>query len=661
MRLPSIIIIACLLFLLVQQIPAQSPAQSPQEKIRQHYEAAETARLAGNLDVAESEYAAILAEGYERLGRIYSARSNYQSAVMVLDAAGRYRAVSPELLVDLAIAYFGAQQYDKALTSANKALALAPDNGGVHQMLGKTYFMLGDVGRSVTELEIAAKLQPSDIDVAYTLGIAYLRNRQTAAAKQLYNSLPKIFGDQPELHVIVGRAYRQSGLLADAAEEFKKALALDSHFPRAHYYLGITYLLDEGQSKTGEALEEFKLEVAANPDEFFANYYLGVVYNFQRQWEPAITFLQKASSVQPDNPDPYFQLAQAYQELNNHERAIEALRKSIALNPNLAHNKGQVTTAHHRLAQSLLKTGQTEAGRKELQIASDLKAEAFKLEQQTAAGSPGMGDLRIGGAGNDLLELGERGSSAANDLDEGAKRELQRSEAYYRKIIGTAHNNLGLLRAERQDFLAAAEHFTLAAKWEPQHAGLDYNLGLAYYKAQSYKQAVSPLENELKLHPDNRAATMLLGLSLFRLEDYAKASELLSGAVAAQSTDINISYALASSLIKQRKVEAADPVIEQMKTTFGDVPQLHLLLAEKYEADGARAKAVAELSAVSTSNSNALLVHYHAGLLYLKLDKRDEAIKEFERELALNPNDIQAKAQLDLAKQLRGKNQSNNK
>src|SRR5438309_77181 len=82
------------------------------------------------------------------------------------------------------------------------------------------------------------------------------------------------FGDQPQLHVVIGRAYRQSGLLSEAAEEFKRAVALDPHFPRAHYYLGITYLLDEGQSKIAEAAEEFKIEMAANPDEFFANYYL---------------------------------------------------------------------------------------------------------------------------------------------------------------------------------------------------------------------------------------------------------------------------------------------------------------------------------------------------------------------------------------------------
>ena len=188
--------------------------------------------------------------------------------------------------------------------------------------------------------------------------------------------------------------------------------------------------------------------------------------------------------------------------------------------------------------------------------------------------------------------------------------------------------------------------------------GIDYNLGLAYFKSQSYQEALRPLENELRLHPGNQPATRLLGLTLFRLGDYAKTSELLTGAVAAQSTELDIYYALASSLIKQRKTEAADQLIEQLRTNSGEVPQLHLLLAEKYAAAGVGAKALAELREVAASNGNAPLVHYQAGLLYLHLDKRDEAIAEFEKELVLNPNDVQAKTQLELAKQLRKKSQS---
>ena len=612
--------------------------QSPQDSIRQHYQAAEAARVAGNLEAAESEYAAILGEGYQRLGRIHYAQGDYKSAVSVLEVAQKYRAASAEVLVDLAIAHFGAQQYEMALNASAKALAIAPGNAGAHQMLGKTYFMLGDVGKSITELEAALKLAPNDFDVAYTLGIAYLRNRQPAAAKQIYDSLIKALGNQPQLHLIIGRAYRQAGLLPEATEQFKRAIVLDARFPRAHYYLGITYLLDEGQSKLGEALEEFKIEVAANPDEFFANYYLGVVYNFQRQWDLAIVSLRKASTIQPENPDPYFQLGQAYQELNKHEQAIEVLKKSIALNPNLAHNKNQVTTAHHRLAQSLLKTGQTEAGRKELEIAADLKAQAFKLEQQTQTGTSGLGPGNLAEGTKELLDR-----PAARELDEKARQQMKEGEAYYKQVIGTAHNNVGLLRAERADFVGAAEQFALAAKWSPQQEGLDYNLGLAYYKSESYKRAVRPLEDELKAHPANLSARILLGMTWFRMENYARASEHLSGVIEQQPADQNIYYALASSLITQGNAAAADRVIEQMKTRASDAPQIHLLLAEKHYAGGVAQRALAELTEVANSNSKTLLAHYYAGLLYLKLNKRDEALREFEKELALNPNDTQAK------------------
>ena len=425
----------------------------------------------------------------------------------------------------------------------------------------------------------------------------------------------------------------------------KRALDPRDASPRAHTTLGITYLLDGGQSKMDEALAEFQIEVAANSDEFFANYYLGVVYIFQRKWDLAVTFLQRASTIQPNNPDPYFQLGQAYQELKSHEQAIEVLKKAIALNPDLGHNKGQVTTAHHRLAQSLLKIGQTEAGQRELQIASDLKAQAFKLEQQVQTGAPDMSAAKLSDQGKDSLDLvsGSRGISVSNELDDSTKQKLHSSEAYYKKVVATAHNDVGLLRGERQEFRAAAEQFALAARWDPQQDGVDYNLGLAYYKSGSYKQATAPLETEVKAHPANRPATLLLGMSWFMLENYARASELLGGVFEAQPTDINIYYALASSLIHQGKTDVADRVIEQMKTISGDSAQLHLLLGEEYYSRGDIARALAELGEVGTSNSHTLLVHRCAGLLYLHLNKRGEAMREFDRELALNPADVQAK------------------
>ena len=52
-----------------------------QDTIKQHYEAAEAHKRAGNLAAAEAEFAAILAEGYGRLGEIYMAQKAYEKAV----------------------------------------------------------------------------------------------------------------------------------------------------------------------------------------------------------------------------------------------------------------------------------------------------------------------------------------------------------------------------------------------------------------------------------------------------------------------------------------------------------------------------------------------------------------------------------------------------
>jgi tetratricopeptide (TPR) repeat protein len=119
-------------------------------------------------------------------------------------------------------------------------------------------------------------------------------------------------------------------------------------------------------------MEEFKIELASNPEEYFANFYLGILYIMERNWEPAIGLLEKATSKQPNNPDPYFHLGQAYQGAGKHKEAVEVLQKSIALTPSLGHNDYQVTTAHYRLGQSLMIVGRTEDGQMELQISADL-------------------------------------------------------------------------------------------------------------------------------------------------------------------------------------------------------------------------------------------------------------------------------------------------
>ncbi len=620
--------------------------QTPQDSLRQHYERAEADRRAGNLAAAEAEYTDILAEAYTELGKIYSAQKKYREAVPVLERAAAYRPDSQDVLVDLSIAYFDNEQYQKALEPLKRAVALNPQSPGAHHMLGKTYFMLGEFAKSAGELETARKLAPNDYDVAYTVGLAYLKQHQLAPAKQIYDRMREQLGDRPQLHVVFGRAYRETGFLPEAIEEFKKAVALDPHFPRAHYYLGLTYLLKDGAARLNDAAEEFKIELIAHPDEFFANYYLGIIYLIERRWELSISFLQKASRAEPNNPDPYFHLGQAYQGVEKHSQAIEVLRKAIDLNPDLGHNDYQVTTAHYRLGQSLVKIGRTAEGEKELEVAADLKSKAKKRDEARAETYLSAANLHERNSQFPELVQVEGVVAESSAPDERTRAELKGGAAYYAKVVAGAHDNIGLLRAQQRDFRGAAEQFSLAAKWDPQLEGLNFNWGLASFKAELYKEAIPPLEKELAAHPTNIPAKQLLGLSYFMGEYYSKASGLLADAVAANPHDVGLYYALTISLMKEGKREAADRIIRQMVTMGGDSPQLHILLGQAYYEQGSTVRSLEELKTALSLDNRTRLAHYYSGLIYLKAGKFDEAAREFESELALNPNDVQVKYHL---------------
>src|SRR5688572_16545829 len=153
MYFPSIFLPLLLLLLI-------TPFQTPGDSFRKQYEVAESHRRAGNLAAAEAEYVAILNAAYPALGRIYTAQSNYIGAVTVLEAAAAHGTDSTQTLVELAIAYFHAAQYEKAAEPLRRALARDPRSAPAHHMMGKTNFMMGAYEQAARELEAALALTP---------------------------------------------------------------------------------------------------------------------------------------------------------------------------------------------------------------------------------------------------------------------------------------------------------------------------------------------------------------------------------------------------------------------------------------------------------------------------------------------------------------------
>lgn len=625
--------------------------QAPADSIEKHYKAARELHASGKLVEAEAEYRAALGEAYRNLGKVLLAEGEYQRAVKAFDRAVAGGVASETVLIDQATAYFYTAQYEKAIDPLKRAIAANPRSPYGHHLIGKVYFMLRQFDRAAVELAIALKLAPEDFDIAYTLALAHLKQQQLAAARQILTKQLQKLGNRPEVHNLFGRAYRETKHYDQAIEEFKKAIALDTRLARAHYNLGLTYLLKDGALALKEAAEEFRIELSVYPDEFLAIYNLGLVCVVERKYEEAVKLLDKASRLRPQNPDVRLFLGNAYHGLGQFERAIESLEKAMELNPLLDKISSHAAEAHFLLGQSLLRVGRAEEGTRHLERARELKAKALENDREKIVAYLNTEEYR---GFQFRPEDDEKLFSAMKASDSQARGKFKDAEKSFSEVVAKIHNQTGLLYADRRDFRAAAEQFSSAIDWDSKLVGAGYNLGLAYYQTERYKEAIAPLELEVKNDPANTSAKHLLGLSSFMVEDYAKASAMLGEVLPTRPNNVGLYYTLSLSLIKQKKLAEASEVIKKMFAAGGDSAQIHILLGQAHHAQNEDEKALEELKKASEMDGRQSLAHYYAGLIYIKMGKFDEAAREFEAELAISPKDNQAKYHLAFVLLARG-------
>ncbi|MCI0489266.1 MAG: tetratricopeptide repeat protein [Blastocatellia bacterium] len=617
--------------------------QAPADSIQRHYKAAQTFHNTGRLSEAEASYKTALGEAYAYLGKIFLAGGEHQKAVKSLDLAVANGTVSEAILIDQATAYFHIRQYEKAAAPLKKILASNPGSAAARHLLGKAHFMLREFDKAADELSVALKLAPADFDAAYTLALAHLKQNRLAPARQIFDRMIEKLGNRAEVHNLFGRAYRETKHFDEAIEEFKKTIALDSKHRRAHYNLGLSYLLKDGPLKLKEAAAELRIELATYPDEFLAVYNLGLVLVVERKHAEAVDLLEKAAHLRPQNPDVRLFLGNAYHGMGRYEKAIESLKASFALNPNMDKISPHAAEAHFLFGQSLVRAGRAEEGEQELEIARKLKAKELATDREKIVAYLNTEEFR--GAQLDS-ETEEKILSATGRPDAQAKEKFKESEIVYTAVVAKIHNQMGLLYGEHQNFHAAIEQFRYAVDWDGNLQGAHYNLGLACYKAELYKEAIPALEAALKTAPANLSAKHLLGMCYFMAEDHARASTILREVLTVKPNDIGLYYMLALSLLKEGKVNEGSDCIAKMLARYGDSPQIHLLLGQAHHAQNQDERALEELKKAFLMDSRLPLAHYYSGMIYIQMGRFDEAAREFEAELFVNPKDANAKYHL---------------
>jgi tetratricopeptide (TPR) repeat protein len=207
--------------------------------------------------------------------------------------------------------------------------------------------------------------------------------------------------------------------------------------------------------------------------------------------------------------------------------------------------------------------------------------------------------------------------------------------------LSAAYNNLGALYFRLGEYSKAANVLQQGLKLNPSMTTASALLGISRYKMNEYAEARKPLEAALKANPQDNNAALFLANDLTKLGDFAGAASTLQQLARRQPKNQQVWYMLA-----QVYMRLSEQSLAKMNAIDPNSALSHALSAEVMESMNNYEGAVAELKKAVDLAPHEAGMHYKLGDAYWNLEQWDQATREFDAELANDPQNCQAQWKL---------------
>ncbi|MCC7202847.1 MAG: tetratricopeptide repeat protein [Nitrospirae bacterium] len=139
--------------------------------------------------------------------------------------------------------------------AAEKGLAIDPNSYFIRVNLGRTYQLLGKTDQAITEYEMALRIDPGRAAIWNDLAILYSQKGDLEHTEIYLKKAAEEWGDQPNIHYNLAVVLAGRQKLAEAREEFIRAIRLYPGYLQARYELGETL---EKLGRPDEADEQYR-------------------------------------------------------------------------------------------------------------------------------------------------------------------------------------------------------------------------------------------------------------------------------------------------------------------------------------------------------------------------------------------------------------------
>ena len=223
---------------------------------------------------------------------------------------------------------------------------------------------------------------PADPEVLYQAAHVYSDLSLRASQELLYKA-PASY----QVRLLNAEALETQERWDEAAAEYRAILASHPHLPGMHYRLGRLLLSLPEQAVTAttrdEARQEFEAELRLNPRNAGAEYVLGEMARQARDWASAIAHFGNAAKSDPAFADAFIGLGRSLIADRRFAEAVTPLEQAARLQP-------ENPAAHYHLAIAYARTGRRADGERAsaaFRLTAE-KARQAKQEMQTGILGP---------------------------------------------------------------------------------------------------------------------------------------------------------------------------------------------------------------------------------------------------------------------------------
>jgi tetratricopeptide (TPR) repeat protein len=256
------------------------------------------------------------------LAEIQVAVGDLPNAISHYERSGDLLLRNPSTLIRLAQAYVATKQPDKAAQS----LARLPPgaDAGTHFTAGTVLASIKNYPAAAREFERARKDYANPYDAGFNLMLAYSKAGQPAAAVRVGEELVRQGYRRAEQFNVLGRAYEAAGNTVEAYNALREATKIDP--ADASNYLDLISLCLTHKNYD-LALEIADISVARLPQSDSLHLQRGIVLAMKEDFRGARTEFESAVKLAPQRNVGYVALGLILLQLDKTDEAIKVLRQ----------------------------------------------------------------------------------------------------------------------------------------------------------------------------------------------------------------------------------------------------------------------------------------------------------------------------------------------